>query len=334
MQEINKIILDMTTIGTSVCEISKALGLSNKQILYRISLLKDKGYNFEKKYYYNGDIVYKLIKEINLTDKEPNTCTIITSPKDITFKTVFMSDLHLGNTNDRLDLVDSVYNFCAKEGINIIINGGDFFDGELSGSGEKKVTGEAQVDYALKKYPFDKNILNFIVLGNHDYNILTSNGIDVISSLERKRPDLIPIGYKYGILNIKNDSMIIMHDIPKLNVKIKENNRFRLYGHTHEMKFINNMNGNLSVYLPSFNGINVSGKIRQIAIIKAEISFINGFFKLVNFETYSFINDSMYKTNELQYELYKNTNINSINILNEEDRTNTNSSNNKVLKLK
>ncbi len=305
--------------GSSANEISRVTGLSNKQLFYRLSLLKLKGYNFEKKYYYNGDIVYNLLKKLNENNKESNTCTILTSPKDSIFKAIFISDIHIGNEHERIDLLNRVYDFCIKEGINIIINGGDFIDG-LLGSRNKKIQGEKQIDYALKVHPFDKNILNFIILGNHDKSLLDCKGINIAEVFESRRHDLVPIGYKYGILKIKNDEIFIYHKIPEISVNVDYKCRLKLYGHSHEMKFINTRDTSL-IYLPSLISLPSLGTKNVPAVVKAEFSFINGFFKLGNFETFIFGPKNMYKINEVQCELYKGRNINSSeSIMNEEER--------------
>ena len=62
MTETNQKIIDMILKNASVNEISKVTGLSNKQLFYRLNMLKIKGYNFSRKYYYDGEITYKLQK--------------------------------------------------------------------------------------------------------------------------------------------------------------------------------------------------------------------------------------------------------------------------------
>ena len=173
MSETNQKIMNMILQNASVNEISKATGLSNKQLFYRLNMLRVKGYNFSRKYYYDGEIVYKLQKGFD----NPKEISLLTSPSDKEFKAVFISDLHLSNKHDRVDLLNQIYDFCAKEGIHIIINGGDIIDGFLGFENLKKFkTIEEQINYFLKHYPYDKNILNFTCLGNHDYDVLEKVG--------------------------------------------------------------------------------------------------------------------------------------------------------------
>jgi len=201
MSETNQKILDMILKNASCNEIASATGLSNKQLFHRLNMLKIKGYNFSRKYYYDGEITYKLNKGFQ-KEKE---ISLLTSSKDTKFKAVFLSDLHICNEKERLDVFYNVYDFCIKEGINIIINAGDLIDGLLGVNNKKFNTIEEQIEYALKIHPYDKNILNFICLGNHEYDALENSGQNIESVLLNRRHDIVPLGYGIGTLNIKND---------------------------------------------------------------------------------------------------------------------------------
>lgn len=194
MLESNKKIIELINNNVNVNEIVKIVGLTHKQLYYRLSLLKFKGYDFYRKYYSDGSLKYSQIKEL---DNNYNNGTIIRTEKSnnkLSF--VFISDLHITNKKEDLIYINMIYDFCVKNNINIIINAGDLVDG-LNGNEHflKVKTYEKQIEYILKKYPFDKNILNFICLGNHDIESLLNEGQDIKKVLETKRHDLIPIGY-------------------------------------------------------------------------------------------------------------------------------------------
>lgn len=296
MTETNKQILDLINKNASVNEISKITGLTNKQLFHRLNLLKNQGYDFKRKYYYNGDITYQLVKSIRDDNKNNNEATVLTSKKGKEFKALLISDLHIGNVKERVDFLDKSYNYCAKEGINIIINGGDLIDGTLCGSGKKKINNiEKQIEYLLKVYPFDKNILNFVCLGNHDYNSITSTGQDLLKVLNNKRHDIISLGYGTGKLNIKNDCIYIKHNIENLPKLSSLNHSLILSGHSHEMKYVQGAN-NLVVSIPSLSNI----KNGIPGAIKMTLSFNNGFFNVGIFE-HLIYSDNIYKVSESQY---------------------------------
>ena len=66
--------------------------------------------------------------------------------------------------------MDRIYNYCISNNIHIIFFGGDLVDGTF-GKNTRIDNIDEQLAYIMKKYPFDKSIINFGVLGDHDYSI-------------------------------------------------------------------------------------------------------------------------------------------------------------------
>ena len=110
MTETNQKIIDMILNNASVNEICEVTGLSSKQLFYRLNMFKVKGFDFSRKYYEDGEITYKLNKGF----KEETDISLITSPKTSEIKIAFLSDLHLSNEHERLDLLNEVYNFLEQ----------------------------------------------------------------------------------------------------------------------------------------------------------------------------------------------------------------------------
>jgi len=310
----NDTILDLICKNASVNEICKVTGLSHKQLFYRINMLKIKGYDFKKKYFYSGDIVYSLIKEFN---KEENGQTIYTSSKDTEFKALLISDLHLGSIDERPELLFEVYNYAIKDGINIIINAGDLIDGTF-GQKEHKITDiNKQIEHLLKSYPFDKNILNFICLGNHDFSCLEKVGLDISKILDNKRHDLVSLGYGQGNINIKNDVITLYHPRTAIkDEKIIVDKGLILSGHYHATK--NVTNGNVvSLHLPTLS--NMNNDLPFPSIIKMTVGFSNGIFNIGTFEHLMFINNVLYKVSESQYDLFRGKDTSKKTIDNEKE---------------
>ena len=314
MTETNQKILDMILKNATTNEISSATGLSNKQLFYRLNLLKAKGYNFSKKYYDDGEITYKLQKGIQ-AQKE---ISLITSPKNQQIRLVFISDLHLASIKDRVDLLNQVYEFCSKEGIHIIINSGDMVDGFLGYAIKKYTSFEQQIEYMLKVYPYDKNILNFTCLGNHEADALERTGQNLETILEIKRHDIIPLGYGIGKLKIKNDEIIIKHPKTNLSKNVDiSNNNLVIYGHSHRAKTEVHEN-RVNLFVPTLSDLQCHQGVFP-GFMKATIEFYNGIFINGNFEQYIMI-DKIYKVNESSYDLYYGKDLEQKNIKYEEDR--------------
>lgn len=322
MTEMNQKIFDMIAKNASVNEICQATGLSSKQLFHRLNMFKIKGFNFSREYYSDGEICYKLDKNI-IKEKENS---LITKPSEQEIKAIFISDLHISNEKQRLDLFDQVYELCIREGIHVIINGGDLIDG-LVGQWKKKFdTYEKQIDYLLRVHPFDKNILNFICFGNHDIRSLEATGQNLETVLNNKRHDIVSLGYGYGELNIKNDKIIVVHQgtsCPGKSLMATGKSRIVLYGHGHISKNEVYNNNDIRIHLPSLSDIGQPNNLSETilpSIIKATISFKGGYFYEGNFEQYIFL-DKMYKVNESQYQLFSGKNIKEEVIKYEEDRT-------------
>ena len=307
MTELNERIIELISKNASVNEIVEETGLSHKRLYYRLNLLKTKGYSFRSKYYYNGDMFYHLIKGVTGTSSDE--ATIITSKDDAIFKAMLISDIHFGSEKERLDLVNKVYDYCIKEGINIIINGGDLIDGLIGPFPKKLETYESQIEYAIKNYPFDKSILNFMCLGNHDYDSLVKSGQDLGNALKARRHDIVPIGYGVGILNIKNDQIIIRHPKTVNDGIIKTfTNKLILSGHYHEMKIVEG--SNININLPTLSAM-INENNLMPGVMVAEIDFKNGYFNTGNFTSFLVTNNSLYKVGEIKLDLFKGKTINA-----------------------
>ncbi len=235
MTDINLQVLELIKQNKSLKEISSTLDLTEKQLFIRIKQLINYGYNMDSTYYYDADISYNIIKGISQKTDKP--ISIEMPSKVNTFKCLVISDLHIGEENSDIKLADKVYEYAAKKGINIIINCGDIIEGDYTS--EKKVISEFvdQIDYFLEKYPYDKNINNFILLGNHDRHSLTNNGFDLATCIKNSRYDMIPVGYGNGNIKVKNDNILLYHKLHEgFKPKIEQGNKLLLSGHGHMMK--------------------------------------------------------------------------------------------------
>lgn len=297
LSEVDQKIINMIAKNSTANEISKATGLTNKQLYYRLYLLRTKGFNFSKKYYYNGEISYRIKKGFT----EEQDISLLTSSQNKEIRLALISDLHFGNNNERIDALNKVYEYCSRKGINIIINGGDILDGYLGKSSDKiYANAEDQIDYMLKNYPFDKNIINFVCLGNHDFSILMNDGKDIETILNARRHDIVSLGYHYGEINIKNEKIIVVHPNNGKEL-ILPSEGLVLRGHSHRYRIMAE-DRLTKVYLPTLSGIKIDNQGIP-AFIDATIGFDNGNFSYGFFQEYVFL-DKMYKVGEVSIPLY------------------------------
>ena len=260
-------------------------------------MIRTKGFEFNRKYYYNGDIIY--VPENSLLDNKTNGVNIITSPNDSEFEALIISDLHLGSMKESLDILNKLYDYCIKEGIHIIIIGGDFIDGTFGRTAKYFHDIDKQIDYAVRNYPFDKSILNFTVLGDHDYDGIISGGQNLAKVFESYRHDIVSLGFNCGQINIKNDRIIVSHPINGFNMKENYKNCLILEGHSHRMA-VTNKPSRTVVTIPSVSRMQFTEDDMMPSAVRMKLSFSKGLISSGVFNQL-LISDKIYKINEFEY---------------------------------
>lgn len=299
MSEINNKILELIKRNYSANEITSVVGITNKQLFYRLNQIKNKGFNIDKKYYSNGEIEYFLKKDNQ--DKSNYKNSIITPKKDNELKTIVISDLHLSSIYENLDVLDRIYNYCLINDIHIIINAGDVNNciGHLNNKKKYNSSNLKQIEHMLKVYPYDKNILNYILFGNHDYHMLVDDGIDIGNVLENKRHDLISLGFGIGNINIKNDSIMIRHplDYEKYN---SIDDTIIIEGHHHKSKLVEQItNKSIIINVPTLSDL-ILDQTNTLKNQALEVTFMfnNGIIRAINMRQL-YISNIVYTINEI-----------------------------------
>jgi len=303
MSDIDLKLLNLVNEGYTINEISDKLNMSRDDIYKLFRDLKQIGIDFKRDYYYSGDIIYAPKKDLDVHQKY-NFVNIITKPEDNMFRAMIISDIHFGSVYERVDVLNKIYDYCIVNNIHIIIICGDFLDGITLGRAESKLHKHPleQFQHGLNNYPFDKNILSFLTLGNHDVDSLSSFGINFLEYLNNFRHDIVPIGYGNGRINIKNDKILVTHP---LCIGISNNlelpgNYLLLKGHHHCTKSIIGNNGNCSLTVPSVSNIFLTDNVFLPGAIDLIIKFKNGYFDTVYYD-HLLISDKIYKIGSTQY---------------------------------
>ena len=282
----NKLI-ELINMGFSLNEIVNNMNLSRNEIYDLFRNLSSYGIDFGRKYYSSGDILYVPTKEIEIPGKR-NCVDIITESGSDSFRTLVISDLHIGSIYERHDAWDIMMNYCIDKGIHNVIVAGDFLDGINKGRAECKIHDNffEQMVYAVDKYPMDNNIIHFVTFGNHDVDSLVSEGINFATYLHNYRHDIVPVGYGYGRINIKNDRILVTHP---LCIGVSNNldltgNYLLIKGHHHANKSIIGTNGNCSLSVPSLSDIYLTENEFLPGAIDLSIKFKNGYFDTIFYE--------------------------------------------------
>ena len=239
LSELDLKIVECILAKWSVTEILKVLNIDFRFFQERLHELEKSGFTFSPEYYNNGSIKYTINNNLKpSTDKLGNI--IVNKNDDNYFETVIISDVHLGSDFERLDVLNRVYEYCVREGIHIILNGGDFINGGIIGSNfrDLQIKQAQQIDAAIHNYPYDPSIINFLVLGNHDYYALKNCFQDLTNVLKTYRPDIIPLGYQLGRIMVRNSGITMFHPIHENKLPVV-NDSIVIKGHTHKMDYYN-----------------------------------------------------------------------------------------------
>ena len=293
------VLLKLINENKSINEITNILGISSNELYKYLLSLRKKGHRIVGNYYNNGDIYYELKKRIADNEFFLNTDV---SEKEIDLMVI--SDLHLGSFYETPKLLDRIYNFCINENIHVILNIGDFVEGCVNNT-NVKIPPLKQINHALRVHPFDSSIYNLLLLGNHDYSLLTNYGIDIETSIKESRYDIIPLGYGEEIINIKNDFIVLLHPLKSSEMKTRNyKNTLIIRGHGHESKVCQDKN-NLIMYTPSLSKLNFN-KSTNPGAIKLKLLFKNGFIKNVLITDLIFFNSKLLIAKESNFYINEN----------------------------
>lgn len=235
MTDINKRIIELIKENRSMKYIANEINISEKQLYVRLKQIINYGYQLVASYCYNSDIYYKIEKGIYVPKENEISIKIPSSNKE--FRFIVISDMHIGNIDSDIDLLKIVYEYAAKHGINIIFNCGDSIEGVHASDRRNIDDIYKQLEFFLKNYPYDKNINNFTLLGNHDYHSLHYDGLDISKTIQNSRYDIIPIGYGESLVKIKEDSLLLKHELSVVETpELCTIPRLTILGHGHLMK--------------------------------------------------------------------------------------------------
>lgn len=200
----------------SLVELANMYNISPKNVENLISNIKKRGYNINIK---DDDVSIK--KEGSL---EKDIYKINVSDffgKKMKFGAI--ADTHLGSKSERLDVLNTLYDIFKKEGVKVVLHGGNYVDGEFYfNKHETKTHGfDDMIDYFLTNYPKREGIQTWFVSGDdHEGWWMQREGLDagrIIMERQKEfgRDDLVYLGYQERDILLKNEKgsalMRLMH---------------------------------------------------------------------------------------------------------------------------
>lgn len=280
MTETNLKVLELINENKSLKEIASILKMSEKQLYIRIKQLINYGYFLEPTYAYDSDIYYK-VNTRNINKEKENNITIKV-PVDLKeLRCIAISDLHIGNVKSDIDLIKKVYDYAAKNDIHVIFNCGDLIEGIHTCDKRNLNNIHDQIECVIDNYPYDKNIYNYMIFGNHDYHAFHHLGLDISKKISNSRHDLISLGFGQGIVNIKKEKILLQHELCAVNLpKLEDDIKLALVGHGHMMK--TKVYDNLLLCLPSLSRVCPNKTKENIpSFIDLELHFMRDNFEFI-----------------------------------------------------
>ena len=127
-----------------------------------------------------------------------------------------VSDTQIGSKQQQITHLNRFYDYCHDRGISIMLNCGDIVEGNgklyrgqaydlfLHGA-------DAQEDYTVKAYPKRKDMITYMIGGNHDESFYKSDGNEILRHIADKRDDLRYLGMYGAHLKLGNIKIYMMH---------------------------------------------------------------------------------------------------------------------------
>lgn len=293
-EKINQV-LNLYEQGLSLSEIQERLGLGVTEFNHVLKAIKDAGYNTSKSYSSDGKIIVRQNKTLDF--KQGNTIRI--NVKDRILKSIFISDPHIGSEFDRPDLLKKVVGYAKTHDIHVIFNGGDMIENVYSDSHRQlsSPTVESQVKKAIRIHPYNQDIIYFNLYGNHDFKSILDNGFDIARYIEERRYDMVSLGYGKSIINLKDDTIVLVHDLKKSNKSQFPNNTSLIFrGHSHKSK----NRENKIIYIPSLSDSDTSCYEFKplVGFLDVEFIFFDKKIAKVNIKQLAFVNGEIRLANE------------------------------------
>lgn len=192
-------------------------------------------------------LLYKYYGKYYYTLKKSNTRIDMPVSKIDSDKMLIISDTHLGSRLQNYYYLDLLYEYAIKNNIHVILHGGDLMQGSVKPVLVEYSNMYEQASSVIKKYPYDENINNYILFGNHDYFVFRKS--EALEDLFLDRKDMNLLGVKKSYLNWNNYLISISHHLPKCDYELQRyETQIKFCGHRHELHLKDG-----TIYLPTLS---------------------------------------------------------------------------------
>lgn len=200
-----KLLVESTSIEEIIkCVEEKGFSTNRNEI---ISLLKRmKGRLNVDTIFFSQNPKYKIIAPTVLQNgyfsiSLPNECK--------KYDIMLISDLHIKDLDDEtVKGFDILNDYCTHNNIHLILNLGDFYEGDVNLSYESAINNYKLIEKTISLLPRADGLYHAVLGGNHDKRIL-KYGFDPIKILSEEREDFINLGYTHSTISLNNSQNIL-----------------------------------------------------------------------------------------------------------------------------
>ena len=123
----------------------------------------------------------------------------------------WISDSHLCNEAQQLNMINQVYEETYNRGINLVRHFGDISDGDYSNRSDHRyelfrLGASRQIEYIVNYWPKIDGITTEFIVGNHDLTHEKNGGAFIGPIIESYRPDLKFVGSEHAYVNPKDNN--------------------------------------------------------------------------------------------------------------------------------
>ena len=218
--------------GKSISFISSRLGLTEGEITRFL---------FDNDYSIDGN---RIVKNDNIDIIEKNLGCY-----DNNINLLVLSDTHLGNNNDRIDLLKRIYDKALDNHVDYIFHLGDLGNGINKESRCNNF--DSLKNYCIRYYPYSI-IKTYFISGNHDY--FNKEEKDLVEEVIKFRSDLVYLGKGPVLVNLNDMKLLLVHGDYNKRYYYKIMKSLKgdvlMYGHEHRYA-LNDIKGFKELKVPS-----------------------------------------------------------------------------------
>lgn len=224
-------------------EICDELQLKSYELIGIIKQMNEKGHLVD---YIDGEIIKLNKPVINDLYELKNDLEHL--------KLLIISDTHLCNNSDRLDILNYLYDKAGNKDVKHVLHVGDLVDGIYTNRPQhiyelKKHGYDEHVEYVSDKYP-RYNGKTYFITGNHEHTYTRNGGSDIGRAISKNRDDMIYLGPDAADLKIGKLKIRLFHGaggpaysksykLQRYVETIAEKPHLALKGHDHTAFYMN-----------------------------------------------------------------------------------------------